>query len=185
MKKIAIYAAAAAIAAMLALFSYIHQQGGSLRDVLVSMSPLQKKAMEKEIRETLRLYNKIYASFYVTGGGLEGLNEFPASNMIKRRVFQDINDLKAKGLILMHDLDRLSVMDVVFHGGGRAVALTEENWVLGYRDADTMKLRGAVMANPVKVRYYLEYGDNRWMVEHYEIYSMGETPPPPRPWRGL
>src|SRR5574337_86155 len=67
------------------------------------------------IERTISQYNKNSAGFYATSGEvLGGLNVIHATQLIKRRLFQDINMLKRDNVLLIFDLDSQKITDVRF-----------------------------------------------------------------------
>jgi hypothetical protein len=131
-----------------------------------------KKALEEQaVEETLKLFNKHFATFFNTGGNLEGLNEFPASNLIKRRIFQEINEWKKKNQLLVYDKDSFEIEDITLFNSVTAIAVAKEVWFLNVQERDTRKKLSPVKANPIRVRYLLKKLKGMWGVVEYEVFS--------------
>lgn len=131
-----------------------------------------------QIRETVKFFSATIAGFYATGGATSaGLNMFPADRMIKRRIFQDINNWMGEGKLLVMDRDRSVVKEVKFIGPDRAVALVDENWFNVYQDRKTRRQISAKKANFITVRYFLKKMWGRWIVIEYYVYKQGEPLP--------
>jgi hypothetical protein len=126
---------------------------------------------EKAIEKTLHLFNKHFATFYNTGGSLHGLNEFPAANMVKRRIFQEINEWKKKNQLLVYDKDSFEIEDITLFNSVTAIAVAKEVWFLNVQERDTRKKLSPVKANPIRVRYLLKKLKGMWGVVEYEVFS--------------
>lgn len=133
---------------------------------------------EKAIEDTLKLFNRHFATFFNTGGRLEGLNEFPAANLIKRRIFQDINKWNKENSVLVYDKDLFEIISLEILAPIRAVAVAKEVWFLNVKDRETRKNLSAVKANPIKIRYILKKIDGSWRVIEYEVFGKDDDIPP-------
>jgi len=133
---------------------------------------------EKDIEKTLRLFNRYFATFFSTGGSLEGLNEFPAANLIKRRIFQEINDWKKEGYLLVYDRDVFKIESVEMLDPISAVAIAKEVWFLNVQDLNTRRYVSPVKADPIRVRYFLEKIGKKWQVVEYEVFGAQDEIPP-------
>jgi hypothetical protein len=148
---------------------FIHNN--SLQNLRFNLGFYNTEKEEKDIEDTLRLFNMHFGTFFNTGGRLEGLNEFPAENMIKRRVFQDINEWTKNNLVLVYDRDVFKVESIDFIDPIRAVSVAEEVWFLRIQKRETRKSLSPVKANPIKVRYILKKINGRWRVIEYEVFG--------------
>ena len=126
---------------------------------------------EKAIEETLKLFNKHFGTFFNTGGKLEGLSEFPASNLIKRRIFQEINEWTKKNQILVYDKDSFKIEEITLFNSATAIAVAKEVWFLNVQERDTRKKISPVKANPIRVRYVIKKLEGMWRVVEYEVFS--------------
>jgi hypothetical protein len=175
MKK-SIISGAAGILLALSLSLFSHDQG--VRNFSFTLGIYDSKKEEKEIEETLKLFNRNFASFFNTGGSLAGLNEFPAANMIKRRIFQEINDWRTNNHIIVYDKDVFELESVDLLSPVSAVAVAQEVWFLTIQDRDTRKsLMSGVKANPIRVRYLMRKEEGNWRVIEYEVFGPDDTIP--------
>jgi len=175
MKK-SIISGAAGILLALCLSLFSHDQG--LRNFGFSLGMYDHEKEAKAIEETLKLFNRNFASFFNTGGSLAGLNEFPAANMIKRRIFQEINDWKKNNQIIVYDRDVFELESVDLLSPVSAVAVAREVWFLTIQDRDTRKsLMSGVKANPIRVRYVMRKENNNWRVFEYEVFGVDDDIP--------
>ena len=129
------------------------------------------------IADTIKQFNKLYASFYDTGGSLNGLNDFPAANLVKRRIFQDIAEFSKKNELLVHDRDETKLLSITFIDAMSAEARTSETWFLSLQDAATRKPLSGVKSNQVKVRYLLKRGGGVWRVVEFEVFGKDDPIP--------
>jgi hypothetical protein len=136
------------------------------------------------VSESVRLYNKLSASFYNTGGYVEGLDEIPAAPLVKRRLFKDINMLKSDGLLMVFDRDRVEESGISFRNRTAAIAETEETWLVSLQEIETRKPVFNVKASQVRVRYLLEKrpfprqeDDEKWIVREVDVYPLNEEIP--------
>jgi hypothetical protein len=131
----------------------------------------------KELLRTIDQFNKLYASFYVTGGNSPGLNEFPGANLVKRRIYQDINLWQQqRGQWLIHDLHNQEFKRAETLSPGWAVVETSETWDLWLRDVKTGVKTGR-KTSAIQVRYYLARQGNRWIVADFEVFGKDEDLP--------
>jgi hypothetical protein len=175
MKKIIISIVAGIILAL--LVSFVSHEN-SLDNFKFKMRMYDRASEEKAIEETLNLFNKLFASFFNTAGSLTGLNEFPAANMIKRRIFQEISEWKKKSNVIVYDKDDFEIESIDILNPFRAIAVANEVWFLNVQEIQSRKKLSGVKANPIKTRYVLQKIDNRWRVVEYEVYGKNDTIPP-------
>jgi hypothetical protein len=175
MKKNLISGAAGIILALFVSF-ISHEQG--LMNLGFHLGTYESEKEEKKIEDTLRLFNRNFASFFNTGGGLAGLNEFPAANMIKRRIFQEINDWKKNNQIIVYDRDVFELESIDLMSPVSAVAIAREVWFLTVQDRETRKsLSRGVKANPVRIRYLMKKDGDNWRVLEYEVFGVDDDIP--------
>ncbi len=137
----------------------------------------QKLTEIQAVRETIKLFSASMAGFYATGY-MAGLVQFPADNLVRRRIFQDIRNWEQTGKMLVMDRDKSTVREVKFIAPGLAVALVDENWFSVYQDRATRRQISGKKANFIVVRYYLKKQWGRWIVIEYEVHQQGEQIPP-------
>lgn len=155
---------------------FIHKNG--INNLFFHMGVYDMPGEEKAIEDTLKLFNRHFATFFNTGGRLEGLNEFPAANLIKRRIFQDINKWNKENSVLVYDKDLFEIISLEILAPIRAVAVAKEVWFLNVKDRETRKNLSAVKANPIKIRYILKKIDGSWRVIEYEVFGKDDDIPP-------
>ncbi|MHB8845684.1 MAG: hypothetical protein ACYC7L_13175 [Nitrospirota bacterium] len=128
-------------------------------------------------------YNKNSAGFYTTAGeAREGLAVIPASKLLRRRLFQDINMLKREGLVMVFDLDSQKITSTRLLNRNTALAQTEEVWAVALQEVQTRRSVFSVKASTVSVRYLLHFepgqtGDPMWIVYEADVYPKGEPVP--------
>lgn len=154
---------------------YSHEQG--LMNFGFHLGMYNSEKVEKELGDTLNLFNRNFATFFNTGGSLSGLNEFPAANMIKRRIFQEINEWKKKNQLLVYDKDSFEIENMTLLNSVTAVAIAKEVWFLNVQERDTRKKLSPVKANPIQVRYILKKLKEMWMVVEYEVFGSRDDIP--------
>ena len=174
MKKIIMSGAAGIILALsVSLFS--HEEG--LLNLRFHLGIYDSTKVEKELEDTLNLFNRNFATFFNTGGNLAGLNEFPAANLIKRRIFQEINDWKKKNQLLVYDKDSFEIVNITLLNTVTAVAVAKEVWFLNVQERETRKKLSPVKANPIQVRYFLKKVQGEWGVIEYEVFGSKDDIP--------
>jgi hypothetical protein len=174
MKKIIISGAAGIILALsVSLFS--HEEG--LLNLRFHLGIYDSAKIKKELRDTLNLFNRNFATFFNTGGNLAGLNEFPAANMIKRRIFQEINEWKKKNQLLVYDKDTFEIVNIHLVNPVTAVTVAKEVWFLNVQERDTRKKLSSVKANPIQVRYILKRLKGNWGVIEFEVFGSKDEIP--------
>jgi hypothetical protein len=155
---------------------FIHEN--SLYNFRFHLGLYDGEAEERAIEDTLRLFNRHFATFFNTGGSLQGLNEFPAANLIKRRIFQEINNWRKNNSLLVYDRDVFKIEFIKLMDPVSAIALAKEVWFLNVQDIDTRRYISPVKAAPVKVRYFLKKIEKKWQVVEYEVFGEGDEVPP-------
>lgn len=159
------------LAAALTSFAMHEESRISLKYYLSSSD-----ADRHDLEETIRLFNKLFATFYDTGGDILNLNEFPAANLVKRRVFQDIENWKKGNNWFIHDLHNTEFLREGTLSPQRAFVETRELWHMWVRDVESGNKSG-YKVNPIKVRYYLGMQRGQWTVLEYEVYGIDDDFP--------
>ncbi len=149
----------------------------SLENAGFHLGLYNRSVEEKAIEKTLKLFNKHFATFYNTSGNLRGLNEFPAANMVKRRIFQEINQWKKKNQVIVYDRDHFEIETVKMFSPLTAFAVAREVWFLKVQDSKTRKALSQSKANPIRVRYLMKKVDDKWGVLEYEVFSEKDDMP--------
>jgi hypothetical protein len=163
------------IAVMLALATSFMLHQDNLVNLMFHFR--SEASVRKDLERTIDQFNNLYASFYVTGGDSPALNYFPGSNLIKRRIYQDINLWQQKGQWLIHDLHDQKFKKTELISSGYAIVETIESWDMWLRDIKTGMKTGR-KTNTIQVRYYLSRNRNTWIVGEFEVYGMDENIPP-------
>lgn len=162
-------------AVLLALASAVLLNQNSIANVRYFLRP--PSAVKGDLMRTVDLFNKLYASFYVTGGNSPALNEFPGTNLVKRRIYQDINLWQQKDQWLIHDLHQQEFRRAEVLSPGWAVVETEETWDLWLRDIKSGAKTGR-RTNAIQVRYHLGRQGGRWIVAEFEVFGKDDALPP-------
>jgi hypothetical protein len=139
---------------------------------------LDVEAMQAEAVTTVKHFDTLYVRFFTSGGDLTGLSDFPAANLVKRRIVQDINAWTAQGGILSHDRMAFEFKSVDVLAPDRAVVVTEEIWQYLLRDIVTGSRTENGKINAIRVRYILRRHETRWRVEEFEVYGANDDIPP-------
>ncbi len=174
MKKI-ILAVLAGIILSSSISFFSHEN--SLDNLSFRLGLYERTVEEKAIEETLKLFNKHFATFFNTGGRLQGLNEFPAANMLKRRIFQEINEWSKKNQVIVYDKDHFEIETIKILSPVTAVAVAKEVWFLSVQDSKTRKNLSPSKANPIRVRYLMKKIKGSWGVLEYEVFSQKDDMP--------
>ncbi len=132
----------------------------------------------KAIEETVRRFNAYYGMFFSTGGDIRGLGRVPASNLVKRRIVQEINIWSSEGKVLVYDKDKFEVERIGLIKPWLSELIAREVWFLNLQDIQTRKWLTEVKANPIRVRYILIKIDRTWKIIDYEVYKLDEEIPP-------
>ncbi|UCH45756.1 MAG: hypothetical protein JSV11_03350 [Nitrospiraceae bacterium] len=175
MKKYLISGAAGILLALcISFFSHEH----SLKNFAYFIGAYDHEMFVQEIEQTLKLFNRNFASFFNTGGSLAGLNEFPAANMIKRRIFQEIDDWRKNNQIIVYDRDVFELESIDRTSPVSAVAIAREVWFMTIQDRGTRKsIMSGVKANSIRVRYRMRKEGDTWRVTEYEVFGVEDTIP--------
>lgn len=175
-----------ALGALLAIAAAVATMPGAGSYFRHSLGLWDEKASRGELVATITAFNQYYAKFFDTGGDLDGLHLFPASNLLKRRMVQDINSWSEMGLVLVHDKFGLEVDSITILSPEKAVAVTSESWALMVRSRDGREAPRGTQSLNIRVRYILERKSGAWTVSDFDVYSpQDEVPPFTRRPRGI
>ncbi len=176
--------AAAAAAIALAFAVFLVKADGAWEGLRFRLGLINREAAIKEVKDTVSVFNIYYARLFSAAGDVEGLNLFPADNLIKRRVIQEINSWKEQGIALVYDRHALDIKSVELLGPRRAVVLTEETWALVPRDITTGRKPPGAKTLRCRYRYLLGKIDGEWKVLEYDVYNMiDQLPPISKSWK--
>jgi hypothetical protein len=171
------------IAGIILAFSVsLFTHNNSLQNLYFNLG-FSRPAEEKAIEEILKLFNRHFATFFNSGGSTEFLDEFPSTNLIKRRIFQEINQWEKNNAVIVYDKDVFETKTIDFLDPVTAVAVTREVWFINVQDIDTRKYVSTLKANPIQVRYILKLVNESWLVIEYDVFDEYDDIPPFRKWR--
>lgn len=169
---------------MLALgLAVLQNSSGAVPNALYHLGLFDAQRVRDAIATSIDQYNKNSAGFYATAGeAREGLAVIPASQLQKRRLFQDINMLKGEGLAMVFDMDSMQIMSTRLLNRTTAVARTKEVWAVALQDIRTRRPVFNVKAVEVEVRYLLHdergpLGRRTWIIHEVDVYPKGEAVP--------
>ncbi len=161
---------------LLAVLTQLTLQPGGLEALRFRLSG--GEPYRPALEATILQFNRNYATFFDTGGLTIGLSEFPATDLVKRRIFHDINIWRAAGLWLIHDKQALEITEAVALSPERAIVDTREFWQIWPKNAETgTKGRGSKSAK-IKTRYFLYRDEGTWKVWDYIVYDESDVMPP-------
>lgn len=182
-----VLALALGVVAAIAVVLFTTPEAG--RNLRFHLGLFDRQAISAEVESTVMEFDSMYARFFTSGGDLTGLGEFPAENLVKRRIVQDINSWSMRDQILSHDRFKFRILNIELLNPSMAAVETEEAWAFIVRDRKTgqrlIGREGGQQNNNIKARYYLRRGARGWRVAEFEVYAPGDNiPPVPRRWRG-
>jgi hypothetical protein len=176
--------AAAAAGLVLAVAVFFLKADGAWEGIRFRLGLVDRQAVVLEVKDAVSVFNIYYARLFSAAGDVEGLNLFPADNLIKRRVIQEINTWKERGVALVYDRHALDIKSVELLGPRRAVTVTEETWALVLRDLATGKKSAGSKVLQARYRYLLGKIDGAWKVLAYDVYGMNDPMPSvPESWK--
>lgn len=177
------YILSAVAGALIALMAFFVRVDGAVDGIKFRLGMWDKESAKSQVAETIQSFNSYYARFFSTGGDLEGLGTFPAENMIKRRIVQEINTWTADGKALVYDKYAVEVKDVELLSPVLATATVNESWSLMLRDTSVKQRRAGTKSLNIQVRYMLGRLDDQWKVLEYYVYGPDEEMlPAPEVW---
>lgn len=168
----------AMLGAALALLVAMVIKPGSVERLSYSLGFWDEEAARRDALAALESFNQYYAKFYNTGGDLEGLGIFPAANLVKRRIVQDINSWTEMNLVLVYDKFGVEAEDVSVLSPERALIVTRESWALMVKQRDDRRVGKGMQSLSIRVRYILGKGAGKWKVDEYEVYTIEDALPP-------
>lgn len=172
------------IAVLLAVtLSFVNNGLASWGNMMFRLDLFDRQAEKELVREEVRQYNAVSASFYSTAGeSTAGLDVIPAAPLLKRRLYKDINMLKADGFVMVFDRDRTDIRRIYFPERDLSAAEVDEVWAVSLQDLKSRKSVFNVKAVEVRVRYlfrkqpFLKSG-KRWIAYAVDVYPEGEAVP--------
>lgn len=125
------------------------------------------EAEKKEIEATVKLYNKILADFYASGGKPALINHMPATKQIKHEIFRDLGYVKRVDKVLVYDLASLTTFRIKLTGPGKAEGQFYEEWNYMYQNLDrTPDTRPLGFGRGF--RYHLVKEKGKWLVHDWD-----------------
>lgn len=163
----------AAVAAVAAIIVAAAISGHPVHNLKFRLGLHDESAMKNGIEQALRQFNRDFATFFNAGGPTSILGTFPADNLIKRRIFQEIQYWDQKNIVIVYDKDAFKIEKITLSGPDRAVAIANEIWYISAQKADTRQPISTLKRSPERIRYFLKLVRGQWRVTEYEVY--GET----------
>ncbi|HEY6872958.1 MAG TPA: hypothetical protein VI298_09560 [Geobacteraceae bacterium] len=136
-----------------------------------------RDARKAEIEQTLRQFNRDFATFFNVGGPTSILPTFPADNLIKRRIFQEVRYWDGMNAVMVYDKDTFTIEKIELTRPDRAVVIAREVWYISAQDAVTRKTISTLKKSPERVRYILRLDHGKWRVMEFEIYGEKDAIP--------
>ncbi len=130
-----------------------------------------------KVEETIKHFNRDYATLYNTGGPTTMLGSFPADNLVKRRIFQEVRYWDQLNAVMVYDKESVKTTRIDFPAADRAVVVADEVWFICAQKVDTRERISTLKRNPVRIRYLLRLVRGKWRVSDFEVYNEGETLP--------
>jgi hypothetical protein len=165
------------VGVLCALCMFVALHRGAVDDMKYQLGLYDSAPDVQEIRDAIELFNRLYARFFATGGNAEGLSEFPAANMVKRRIFQDISNWKSQDKMLAYDKFEVRPTSVELMGPRRAVVVTQEHWSLLAKDIGVTSGEKSSKSLLIQVRYILSKVRGRWIVDEFEVFGPNDHLP--------
>ena len=176
---------AAILGALLALCVAMLIKHGSVDHLKYSLGLWDKEAARKEVLAALDSFTQYYSKFFNTGGDLEGLGVFPAANLVKRRIVQDINAWTDQNLVLVYDKFGFEVESVEVLSPEKSLVVTKESWALMVRQRDNRSIGKGMQSLSMRVRYIFGREAGIWKVQEYEVYTIDDDIQPFKERSGL
>jgi hypothetical protein len=152
-------------------------RGGRVKSALFHLGIGKGKEIE-QIRKAVRTYNSSTQGVYATAGlAVDELAVIPATGQEKRRIYKDVNMLRTANLMVVFDKDKEVVEQVSFLDRTRAVAVTDEVWVLVLQEFTTRRKITNLKASQIRCRYHLLHYDGTWSVARVEVFPAEEALP--------
>lgn len=148
-----------------------------LRSLTYYLGLYDKDGMTKKIEETIKHFNRDYATLYNTGGPTTILGSFPADNLIKRRILQEIRYWDSLDAFMVYDKDTVKIEKIDFPSPDQAVVVAKEIWYISAQNVTTRKPISTLKRNPERIRYLMRNIQGKWRVMEYEVYDEKDTIP--------
>ncbi len=165
------------VGAMLAVAVIFFVQPDAMENYRFHMGSYDAAQVEDELVATVKEFDKLYVNFFTSGGDLSRLHEFPAANLVKRRIVQEINSWSEKDSIFSHDRYMFEIKDVRHFRADRGYVETAESWMYLLRNLNTGKRAKGSKRADIRVRYILYKLDGQWRVEDFEVYNIEDDIP--------
>ena len=165
------------LGALCAIVTFFTFDPGAMDRMRFSAGLYDTTGQEQEIKKAIADFNLLYASFFSTGGNLDGLWRMPASNLVKRRIVQDIGNWSSNGRVLAYDKLGVSLLRLEFFSLTRAVAETSEQWVLLLREIGKEHIKKKTRDIDITVKYIFVLTDRGWFIEDFEVHPAQKVLP--------
>jgi hypothetical protein len=136
-----------------------------------------REGMKRNIEATLKQFNRDYATLYNTSGPTSILGSFPADNLLKRRIFQEIRYWDQLNSVMVYDKDTIKIERIDCVAPDRAIVVTHEIWYISAQNAETRKRISTLKRGSERVRYFMQFLQGKWRVMEYEIYDENDVLP--------
>ncbi len=156
----------------MAVFSLCYIAIGSVFEPTFFLGEIKRmaggtKKEEKEIKDAVLLYNKIFADLYASNGIPIMLNDFPANKQLRHELYQGLGFLRGGNLILVYDM-----ADIVFKEIKRPTPMTAEvtvfeEWNYVYQKAGTRETARSIKGMGQGFKYLLSRQKSGWVVVDY------------------
>jgi hypothetical protein len=166
---------ATAVVAAIAATAAVNKQ--PLYNIKFHLGLYDHAAVRENIEQTLRQFNRDFATLFNTSGPTAILAAFPADNLVKRRIFQEVNFWDGKNMVMVYDKDTFAIEKIELPLPGRAVVVAREIWYISAQDAVTRRRVSTLKRNTERVRYLMQMINGKWRVMEYEIYGEKDSIP--------
>jgi hypothetical protein len=161
------------IPAALALLTSLLMEKHGWEHMLFNLHLYDRKDETEQVKKTIKQFNIDFATVFNTGGSTHIIDEYPASNLVKRRTYHEANLWAGQKRVIVYDRDRTEIEDIRLYSPFTAVVVAREDWYINVQDSETRKYLTPLKANVIKVRYFLrKYDSKGWIVEDYEVFNL-------------
>lgn len=168
----------AVVAALLAAFiSVAATSSNPINNLGFHLGLYDKAGMKKNVEVTLKQFNRDYATLFNTNGPTAILGSFPADNLLKRRIYQEIRYWDQRNSVMVYDKDTVKIERIDFPAPDRAVVVAHEIWYISAQDADTRKRISTLKRGRERIRYIMRLVQGKWRVMDFEVYDEKDLVP--------
>ena len=149
----------------------------SLNNLRFHLGLYSRSARKNDIEQTVRQFNRNFATFFNVGGPTSILGSFPADNLIKRRIFQEVRYWDGMNAVMVYDKETFVIEKIELPRPDRAVVIARETWYISAQNAVTRKQISTLKRSPERVRYLMQMVQGKWRVMEFEVYGENDTIP--------